>query len=141
MIVDIKNARIKLNTGPAKTVAILANTGASGNAPGFFLLPSSVLATACCTSCCGSASPLSASFFSVSRSMPSSPSKIQAPPSGSKRIAYLVPPFFTEKIHGPIPTVNSTTEIPFAFAMIKCPNSCAMTTTPKMIKNRTMPNL
>ena len=110
------NARIKLKNGPATTVAIRLHTFALRKEPG----PGSF-------SC-----PVSSSFSTS----PSSPSNIQAPPIGNSLSEYFVPPFLNEKIFGPMPTANSTTWMPFAFAIRKCPNSWAITTTPKITINQ-----
>ena len=62
-----------------------------------------------------------------------SPSMRQKPPKGRIRILYSVSPLVREKIFGPMPTANSCTQMPFFFAIIKCPNSCAITRTPRSI--------
>ena len=62
-----------------------------------------------------------------------SPSLRQKPPKGRIRILYSVSPLVREKIFGPMPTANSCTQMPFFFAIIKCPNSCAITRTPRSI--------
>ena len=62
-----------------------------------------------------------------------SPSMRQKPPKGRMRILYSVSPLVREKIFGPMPTANSCTQMPFFFAIIKCPNSCAITRTPRSI--------
>ena len=42
---------------------------------------------------------------------------------GSRRSEYSVPPLLKWSSFGPMPTENSTTVMPFAFARRKCPSS------------------
>ena len=55
---------------------------------------------------------------------------------GSRRSEYSVPPLLKWSSFGPMPTENSTTVMPFAFARRKCPSSWAMTITLNTMMNR-----
>ena len=57
----------------------------------------------------------------------SSPNRLTNPPIGKSLNEYLVSLPFLENISGPIPTENSSTFIPFTFAIIKWPSSWTIT--------------
>lgn len=100
MIKAKKNARIKLNTGPAAMTDILARTDLLWN------------------------------DFGSASSPASSPIMTQDPPNGKTFNEYLVSPFTVLISLGPIPTENSVTPIPARFASKKCPNSWTNTISP-----------
>ena len=81
---------MKLKIGPATTVEIRPQTLAFRKEPSL-VSPSLVIS-------------------------PSSPSNMQAPPMGKIFSEYFVPPFWNEQMVGPMPTANSTTWMPLAFA-------------------------
>ncbi len=60
----------------------------------------------------------------------SSPATRRKPPIGSMRKEYLVSPLVMDSKTGPIPSANSCTNIPEAFAVKKCPSSWKNTSTP-----------
>ena len=74
-----------------------------------------------------SSSSLSSSDCITLISRNSSPSIVHAPPKGSALIQYSVSPFLKCISFGPNPIENSTTVMPLALAIIKCPNSWTIT--------------
>jgi len=66
---------------------------------------------------------------------------IHAPPIGRSLKLYFVPPITLDAIHGPIPTENSSTSIPFFFAIRKCPSSCEITTIPNNTNASKIPTI
>ena len=92
-------ANTKFIKGPANTTAILAQT------------------------------LFSEKLLSAISPVVSSPIIRQKPPIGNALKEYNVSPICFDAIVGPIPTANSSTNMPPFFATIKCPNSCIITIT------------
>src|SRR3989338_2708687 len=72
-------------------------------------------------------SPLDSSGFS--------PANFTKPPSGKSDTQNSVGPNFLPKITGPNPMENLSTRIPTAMAIMKCPNSCTITSAPSTTIN------